>query len=89
MKRFLKILVHADGRDGGRTALRRAIHLARTNEARLTVAEVIPELPPNIRKLKEIKSVAELKEMAREDAQQGLDELLSEVDTVGVSRAQY
>lgn len=85
MKRFRNILVHADGRDGGRTALRRAIQLARANDARLTVAEVIPELPPNIRKMRDIKPVAELEEMAREDAQQRLDDLLSEVDPAGLN----
>lgn len=85
MKRFRNILVHADGRDGGRTALRRAIHLARSNEARLTVAEVIPELPPNIRKLQDLKPVPELEEMAKDDARQRLDDLLSELDTTGLT----
>jgi universal stress protein E len=85
VKRFRNILVHADGLNGGRTALRRAVHLAQANDARLTIAEVIPELPPNIRKLQEIKSVTELEEMAREDSQERLDELLSEVDTSGLT----
>jgi nucleotide-binding universal stress UspA family protein len=83
MKRFRNILVHADGRDGGRAALKRGIDLAVKNDARLTIAEVVPELPPNIRKLQELKPVAELEQMAIDDAATRLNDLISECDVRG------
>lgn len=85
MKRFRNILVHADGPDGGRTALNRGLDLAAKNDAQLTVVEVVPELPPNIRKLQDHKPVAELEQMARDDAQARLDDLISEVATNGIT----
>lgn len=84
MKRFRNILVHADGHDGGRAALKRGIDLAVKNDARLTIVEVVPEIPPNIRKLQELKPVAELEQMTIEDAALRLEDLISECDVRGL-----
>lgn len=52
MKRFKNILYFADGQDHGSTGLQRAVTLAKANEARLTVVDVLSEsdCPPGIEK---------------------------------------
>ena len=45
MKRFKTILFHADGAESQSTSLDRAVALARSNHAALTVMDVVPERP--------------------------------------------
>lgn len=85
MKRFKNILVYVDGRDGGRTAVRRALELARKNEAKLTVMDVIPELPPHMKRLESLRSVHDLEQMAEEDARQCIADLLDTMECQDVS----
>jgi len=51
MKRFKNVLLVAHGGSGGEAPLKRAVSLAKRNRARLTVVEVIEELPRDIRRL--------------------------------------
>ena len=48
MKRFKKILLACDGKTDACKALTRAVDLARTNEAVLTVVEVLEEFPKQL-----------------------------------------
>lgn len=51
MQRFKNILLVYDGRESGRSTLARAIDLATRNRARLTVIEVINQIPQDYRML--------------------------------------
>ncbi len=51
MKRFKNILVVHDGRESGQATLTRAIDLARRNQAKVTVVQVIDQIPRNYRML--------------------------------------
>jgi len=79
MKRFKNILFVADGADGERSALRRALALARDNGARLTVMDVIDEfstLSPDAQVIEAVGSLQ--KALARERARE-LERLLKSV----------
>lgn len=51
MRRFKNILLVADGEGWEATALKRAVDLAKNNRARLTVVDVVEELPRGLRML--------------------------------------
>jgi universal stress protein E len=52
MKRFRNILLVADGKSDGETALKRAVAVAKNNKARLTVVKVVDKLPHDLQLLK-------------------------------------
>lgn len=47
--------------------------------------DVIPELPPNIKKLEALKSVQDLDRMAVEDARQHINDMLETMDAADVT----
>ena len=68
MKRFKKILLACDGRTDASTALTRAVDLARANEAKLTVVEVLEEFPRQIEEWIAAKDMLGLREGATREA---------------------
>jgi universal stress protein E len=64
MKRFKNILMVAGGEGWERAALKRAVALAKNNRARLTVVDVIEELPREMRVLSKSIHLADLQKLA-------------------------
>jgi len=64
MKRFKDILVVYDGREAGQSALERALDLARRNQAKVTVVQVIEHIPRDYRMLIVSLLPEEIKELA-------------------------
>ena len=64
MKRFKNILLVYDGRESGQSTLARAIDLATRNQARLTVIQVIKQIPRDYRVLITSLSPEEMLEIA-------------------------
>ena len=81
MKRFRKILVYANGADGGLGALRRAAALAERDSASVTVVDVLPELPASMKSLQEIMPVSKVESIAQEEVRARLEDLIKTVTT--------
>jgi len=73
MKRFKNILLVSDRGTIGQAALERAVSLAKTNGARLTVAEVIEELPRDMRMFITLTPPEDLEELAVREHRDHLD----------------
>lgn len=67
MKRFRKILLVYDGRDSAGEALERAFTLAKKNKARLTVVDVLEEMPRKTEGYIDRVPVNEFEKIAREE----------------------
>ena len=83
MKRFKNILLAYDGKTEMSAALSRAIDLARTNEAVLTVLEVVEEFPGQLKKWMTTKDTQNLKESIIRDATDRLGTLLKKTSSWG------
>lgn len=84
MHRFKNILLVADGKKVATVALERAATLARSNEARLTVADVIEALPREVQLLSAAVELADLWEMIIEERRKRLDRLIGPLRQSGV-----
>ncbi len=73
MQRFAKILFINDPPDKSKPALKRALQLARTNEAELTIINVIEEFPRSMNKLEKT-----FRQLQKEELESLLEELSSE-----------
>jgi len=88
MKRFKNILYLADGIEEAGTALRRALGLAKTNNARLTVMDVIGE-PPSVTGQIKARFGLDVDQLLRDQRQESLDALVrpfQEPDTLIYTR---
>ena len=84
MKRFKNILLAYDGKTEMSAALTRALDLARTNEAVLTVLEVVEEFPGQLKKWMTTKDTRDLKEGIIREASDRLGTLLRPAVTKGI-----
>ncbi len=85
MKRFQSLLLVADGKTGQVAALRRAFMLARNNQASVTVVDVVPSIPPDLRMAITAVTPTELRAIAIKDAEENLSAQLRDVDQTGIS----
>jgi universal stress protein E len=79
MRRFKNILLVAGGEGWEKAALKRAVALAKNNHARLTVVDVIEELPRNLRVLITTMHLADLQKLA---VAERLEELKQRIEPV-------
>ncbi|MBE0541810.1 MAG: universal stress protein [Verrucomicrobia bacterium] len=84
MKRFKNILFHADGLAGSRFALKRAVDLAERNQGRLTVVNVVQELPRDLLRLAAAMPPENLQSMAIEEARERLQEFVAPFQRKGL-----
>ena len=84
MKRFKNILLAYDGKTDASAALTRALDLARTNEAVLTVLEVVEDFPGQLEKWMTTKDTRNLKQAIIRDAADRLRTLLKSAVAKGV-----
>ena len=77
MKRFKNILFYTDGEAGSLLALNRAVDLADQNTGRLTVVDVVEELPREVSRLAGAMPWEDLQSMAMREAREQLELLVS------------
>jgi len=77
MKRFKNILFCTDGRLGSRLALDRAVGLANRNQGRLTVLNVVEELPRELSRIAAGMPLENLQSMATQEARERLEPLVA------------
>ena len=77
MKRFKNILFYTGGQAGIQPALDRAVDLANRNQGRLTVANVIEELPREMSRLAAGLPLEDLQNMATQAARERLEPLVA------------
>jgi nucleotide-binding universal stress UspA family protein len=80
MKRFKNILIVTKGSKGDRQSLRRAIDLAKRNNASLSLLEVIEVSENDISRLSSKLKGQDFRELLVEDRKAGIDELLDETE---------
>jgi len=80
MQRFKNILCVFSSDLDGRGALARALTLANNNQARLTVVEVIDEIPPNTTLMERVLSPVDLQAILVEEHQKRLQELVASLN---------
>jgi nucleotide-binding universal stress UspA family protein len=73
MRRFKNILLHTDGQAGSRFALERAVELANRNQGRLTVVNVLEDLPRELLRLGAVTPVGDLQSAARQEVRERLE----------------
>ena len=81
MKRFKDILCVVGPGPDGRGVLARALTLAVNNQARLTVVEVIDEMPPNTTLMERTLSPIDLQAKMIEEHQKRLQELVASLNS--------
>ena len=84
MKRFKKILVVAHSKSKGQVTLKRAVALAETNQATLTVVEAIERLPPDAQTLITSMPLEDIQNMIVEERLKGLNQLISPIKEKGI-----
>ena len=84
MKRFKNILFVADGRTEVTGAFDRAVTLAKDNQARLSVIDVLDKVPPDARMLITTMSPLELEEMLTQKRVGQLEDLIAQAKDDGV-----
>ena len=84
MKRFKNILLLANQGTGGQAILRRVAALARNNQARLTVVDVIEELPRDMQKLIVVITPMELQKRVIQERQKQLKRLVAPIRKGGL-----
>ncbi len=84
MKRFKNILLVAGGKGWEETALKRAVALAKKNQAQLTVVDVIEELPREMGILITLMTPQELQEHMLNDRQNQLEQFIEPVRKEGI-----
>jgi nucleotide-binding universal stress UspA family protein len=77
MKRFKNILFCTDGRLGSRLALDRAVGLANRNQGRLTVLNVVEELPRELSQIAAGMPLENLQSMVTQEARERLEPLVA------------
>lgn len=73
MKRFKNILLHTDGQAPSRFALKRAVDLAQRNQGRLTVVNVLEDLPRELLRLAAAMPSENLQSMAIQEMRERLE----------------
>ena len=73
MKRFKNILFHTDGQAGSKLALNRALELANRNQGRLTVVNVLEELPRELLRPAAAMPSQNLQSMAMQEVRERLE----------------
>jgi universal stress protein E len=73
MKRFKNILLHTDGQASSRFALNRAVELAHRNQGRLTVVNVLEDLPREMLRLAAAMPSENLQDMAMQEVRERLE----------------
>ncbi len=73
MKRFKKILFHTDSQAGSRLALHRAVELAKHNQGRLTVVNVLEDLPRDLLRLAATIPSGNLQNVAMQEVRERLE----------------
>lgn len=73
MRRFKSILLHTDGQAGSRFALERAVDLANRNQGRLTVVNVLEDLPRELLRLAAVTPVGDLQIAAMQEVRERLE----------------
>ena len=76
MQRFNNILCVVEPDVEGDNVLERAVTLANNNQARLTVIEIVDEIPPNTKLLERVMSPVDLQAMMIEEHRQRLEEMV-------------
>ena len=84
MKRFKNILLLADQGTGGSPILQKAAALAKNNRARLTVVDVIEELPRDIQKFIVVITPMELQKRVIQERQKQLECLVAPIRKEGL-----
>lgn len=84
MKRFKKILLVYDGRTGEESTLKRAVILAKSNRAELTLIDVIEELPRDLLILITSMHPLDLQQIAIDERQKTLDEVIQPIRREGI-----
>lgn len=84
MQRFKKILLVYDSRTGEESTLERAVSLAKSNGADLTLVDVLEELPSDLRTLITSLHPLDLQEIAISERQKILDDIIHPISTGGV-----
>jgi nucleotide-binding universal stress UspA family protein len=84
MQRFKKILVVATGAKNDATAIKRAVGLAKSNAARITVLDVIPSLSGDSKKLFKIAPPDKLEELLKGQRTGELEKLAASIDLTGI-----
>lgn len=77
MKRFKDILFYTDGKADSRLALDRAVDLANRNHGRLTVVNVLEELPRELSRVAAAFPLEDLQSMAMQEARERLESLVA------------
>lgn len=72
MKRFKNILFVYDGEKESGVALKRAVDLAKTNEATLTVVEVLEEFPPEMQRAIESSKIVDFQKIVEQESSKDL-----------------
>jgi nucleotide-binding universal stress UspA family protein len=85
MKRFKNILFHTDGKTGSRFALDRAVDLANRNQGRLTVVNVLEELPRELLRLAAAMPLEGLQSMAMQEVRERLEPFIAPFQKKGSS----
>ena len=84
MKRFKNILLVAGGEGWERAALKRAVALAKNNSARLSVVDVVEELPQEMRMLITSMHLADIQRLAVSERLNDLKHLIAPIMNEGV-----
>jgi len=84
MKRFKKILLVSRESPGARATLARAVELAKRNRARLTLIEVVEELPRELRTLITATVPVELRKLAIKERKERLEAIVAPLVEDGV-----
>ena len=84
MKRFKNILLLAEQGTGGSPILQKAAALAKNNRARLTVVDVIEELPRDIQKFIVVITPMELQKRVIQERQKQLERLVAPIRKEGL-----
>lgn len=84
MKRFKKILVVTDSKNKGHIMLKRAVALAKTNQATLTVLEVVEKSPRDMKMLITSMNLANIQDMIIKERLKELNHLISPIKNKGI-----
>jgi nucleotide-binding universal stress UspA family protein len=84
MKRFRDILLLADSKTEGERTLKRAVSLAKSNQARLTVVDVVKKMPGDMQRLFRSKHLADIQDLIIQDRLKQLKHLITPIKDEGV-----
>ncbi|MBW1783576.1 MAG: universal stress protein [Deltaproteobacteria bacterium] len=85
MKRFKKILFVNDGITTNTQALEKAVNLALSNKAGLTVVEVLDEFPADIQRVSVSSGMADIRTAVTEESYKRLNDLIAPIKKEGIS----